>query len=61
MYSAVSICHELGFPISGLIHLREMGAYSGEATVNFGFASFLKEESSLKGKNLLPLGANSFL
>ena len=43
------------------IHLRETDALSGKATLSK--IVFLPSEkgSTLKGKNLLPLGANSFL
>ena len=35
--------------------------YRGSNSVNFALFLFLENEYTLKGKNFLPLGANSFL
>ena len=42
-------------------YLRGMDTLSGEITLSNGFRFLFEKGSTLKGKNLLPLGANSLL
>ena len=40
-------------------NLRQMEILSGKATFKIHFGSLLKRGSTLKGKNLVPLGVNA--
>ena len=57
-----------GFPFQNKLiktvtpnNFKEIGTFSREATLSKLFCLLFEKGSTLKGKNLLPMGANSFL